>query len=109
MNINYEGFARECPNCAHVTNVHTDCDACQTHICENCERHGAKGRYCSEECEQECCEHVNMHYELFDDCDEERAWYYEVWTCNDCGARIDEDGEAISTRQRSRKSTRRAA
>ena len=106
MHLNYEGHTRECPNCAHVTNAHSDCDACQAHICEDCERRGASGRYCSEECEQECCSHDHVSYELFDDVCDEYVSYYEVWTCKDCGARLDEEGEPITTRRRK---TRRAA
>jgi len=112
MTPTYEGQTRECSGCGHVTNVHADCDACQTHICENCERRGAAGRYCSEECEQECCEHSNLHYEQFDDVSDEYVNYWEIWTCKDCGAQIDHDGDVITSdplRRKNRKSTRRAA
>ena len=43
---------------------------------------------------------VHLRSEVFSDVHEEVGYrsYYEVWTCRDCGARIDEDGEVINRR-----------
>jgi hypothetical protein len=52
------------------------------------------------QCREADCEHLDLRSELFGDVHEEVGYraYYEVWTCRDCGARIDEDGEVINRR-----------
>jgi hypothetical protein len=96
----YEGVKSECPACGHVTNVHAACSRCSNHICEDCELDSGGGHYCSRECREADCEHLDLRSEVFGDVHEEVGYrsYYEVWTCRDCGARIDEDGEVINRR-----------
>jgi hypothetical protein len=98
----YEGHARECRNCGEVTNAHRVCESCETTMCECCDFGYGDGHFCSKECRQDACEHISVSYQADYDVDEisGHARYWEVWTCRDCGARIDEDGEIIRRNRR---------
>jgi len=103
----YEGKTRECESCDHVTNVHHSCEVCNNPVCEKCDEGPlGGGHYCSIECRQEACEHQDVAYELYEDVGDEYVTYAETWTCCDCGAHLDQDGDPI---RKSRIFARRAA
>ena len=94
----YEGTTRECESCGHFTNEHANCEnpRCEKPFCVRC---GANEHFCSEACLQDACEHVHNTYELIDDVCDEYVTYYEEWTCNDCGAKLREEGDVLVARR----------
>ena len=95
--VPYQAETRECSACGSFTNVHLHCDSCEAAMCDYCAHGKDDKHFCSKECMQDACEHVSVSCESDYDVDEISgcARYWEVWTCRDCVARIDEDGEII--------------
>jgi hypothetical protein len=95
--VDYNAVTRECRACGSFTNVHMYCESCETAICDCCDHAKGNDHFCSRECMQDACEHVCVTSESDYDVDEIRGYvrYYWEITCRDCGARLDEDGEAL--------------
>lgn len=86
----YEGSASECA-CGHVTNVFANCGQCSKVCCENCEHESRDNRYCSDECRQEACEHLEARVDEGYDVNDEYVTYWEHITCRDCGQELREN------------------
>jgi hypothetical protein len=93
--VPYQAETRECLACGSFTSVHMRCAGCEAAMCDCCDHGSGVKHFCSQECLQDVCDHEDVHYELFDDVCPGRVYYYEIWTCNDCGARIDREGNVI--------------
>jgi hypothetical protein len=66
-------------------------------MCDYCDHSAGGKHFCSTACKQDACEHASVSSEADYDVDEVSGYarYYWEITCRDCGARLDEDGEAI--------------
>jgi hypothetical protein len=76
------------------------CESCESAMCDCCD-HGSNDRhFCSNECRQDACDHEEVTHEIIDDVCPGRVYYHEVITCNDCGARLDREGNIIRRNRR---------
>jgi len=96
MFASYQGRRRECPNCGRFNFLH-DCDYCTNHMCENCELSVAddKHRVCSHACFEAICTHAEVSCEVYEESNGAYLSSVEVFTCRDCGARVDEDRQVM--------------